>query len=276
MASLRKAANNLIQQLADGCTGAEGLGSMSCAIYDTAWLAMVSKPVDGEVRWLFPECFNFVLSAQTSDGAWPAYGSLVDGLLNTMAALLSMKWHLRMQHIVNCPLPADIESRISRGSTALRDQLQRWDVEASFHVGFEILVPALIRLLEEEELVLEFPQRQSLMMINRKKLENFQPEFLYGRSPTTLIHSLEAFTGQINFDKVAHRLWSGSMLASPSSTAAYLINASIWQDEAEEYLRRVIVSGEGRGTGGVPCAFPITIFETTWVWLLPREKLVVY
>ncbi|TEY51918.1 hypothetical protein BOTCAL_0263g00050 [Botryotinia calthae] len=35
--------------------------------------------------------------------------------------------------------------------------------------------------------------------------------------------------------------------------------------EAEAYLRSAITSSIARGTGSVPCAFPITIFETTWI-----------
>lgn len=54
-------------------------------------------------------------------------------------------------------------------------------------------------------------------------------------------------------------------MASPASTAAYLIHASTWDEEAERYVRKVIVEGQGNGVGGVPSVFPTTIFEMTWV-----------
>lgn len=38
-----------------------------------------------------------------------------------------------------------------------------------------------------------------------------------------------------------------------------------WDDEAEAYLKRVVSIGPGRGSGGVPGAFPTTYFEMTWV-----------
>lgn len=69
----------------------------------------------------------------------------------------------------------------------------------------------------------------------------------------------------IDFDKVAHHKVHGSMMASPSSTAAYLLNVSNWDDEAEAYLRQVIKSGAGRGSGGVPSAYPSMHFEYSWV-----------
>lgn len=55
------------------------------------------------------------------------------------------------------------------------------------------------------------------------------------------------------------------MMASPSSTAAYLMYTSEWDNEAEDYLRHVIKDGPGRGTGAVPSAFPSTYFEYSWV-----------
>ena len=55
-----------------------------------------------------------------------------------------------------------------------------------------------------------------------------------------------------------------SMMASPSSTAAYLMHSSPWHDGAETYFRRAMSSGAGKGNGGIPSAFPSSIFELTW------------
>ncbi|KAI0883796.1 uncharacterized protein GGS22DRAFT_180426 [Annulohypoxylon maeteangense] len=55
------------------------------------------------------------------------------------------------------------------------------------------------------------------------------------------------------------------MMASPASTAAYLMNTSSWVDEAELYLRNVLHRPNNLGSGGVPCAWPTTIFEVSWV-----------
>ncbi|KAM4061076.1 ent-kaur-16-ene synthase [Hirsutella rhossiliensis] len=103
------------------------------------------------------------------------------------------------------------------------------------------------------------------MAMNNEKMSRFKPESLYEQKPSSAIHSLEAFVGKIDFDQVSHHLWQGSMMASPSSTAAYLIHASHWDEEAEAYLRHVIKAGAGHGSGGIPGTFPITHFEYSWV-----------
>jgi chaperone required for assembly of F1-ATPase len=59
---------------------------------------------------------------------------------------------------------------------------------------------------------------------------------LTGSKQTTLTHSLEAFVGTLDYDQVKnHKMPNGSMLVSPSSTAAYLMNTTEWDDKAEAY-----------------------------------------
>jgi hypothetical protein len=262
---LREKAAALVEQLAEKCAQSPGIGSFTPSVYDTAWVAMIPKTADGETRWLFPKCFQLLLDSQLPEGGWDAYASEVDGILNTMAALLALKKHANAPQNTGCALPDDLELRISRATVFLGKKLQHWQVEASIHVGFEILVPALLRQLELESIFFEFPGRRSLLAINDKKLARFDPRMLYRETKTTLIHSLEAFIGGIDFDKVAHHKAFGSMMASPSSTAAYLMHCSTWDDEAEAYIQNVINFGTGRGSGGVPSAFPATVFELAWV-----------
>ena len=54
---------------------------------------MISKKVDGENCWLFPESFRYLLNEQKVDGDWEAHGSDDDDILNSLAALLAMKRH---------------------------------------------------------------------------------------------------------------------------------------------------------------------------------------
>ena len=103
------------------------------------------------------------------------------------------------------------------------------------------------------------------MELNGKKLAKFSPHMLYRNVQSTFLHSLEAFVGGIDFSKVAHHKRLGSMLGSPSSTSAYLMNASEWEDEAEHYLQIVVHHGAGKGSGLSPSAYPSTIFELSWV-----------
>jgi hypothetical protein len=52
-------------------------------------------------------------------------------------------------------------------------------------------------------------------------------------------------------------------MGSPSSTAAYLMHASVWDDEAEAYLRKILKYSAGRANGSVPCAWPTSVFEVS-------------
>lgn len=244
-----------------------GFGAMSCAAYDTAWVAMVTKKVDGEKLWLFPECFDYLLATQAISGGWVnGSGAQIDGILNTAGPLLAMKRHLsqplQLQHD-----PQDLTARIQKATKFLKDELSAWDVSMTDHVGFEIIVPAMLQTLEEEDssCVFSFESKKRLMKIHDAKMSRFRPEYLYGQRRMTALHSLESFIGKIDFDKVAHHKVNGSMLGSPSSTAAYLNHSSTWNEDSEAYLRHVIKFAAGKESGGVPSAFPSTHFEASWV-----------
>ena len=111
------------------------------------------------------------------------------------------------------------------------------------------------------------------MALNAVKLARLGP-ILTSPVQTTLIHTLEAFVGTLDFDKVKHhKMPNGSMLGSPSSTAAYLMNCSTWDPEAEAYLRTVFDHQSSVGNrGGFPSAFPSTLFETSWVSLAASPR----
>ncbi|KAJ6109480.1 Phyllocladan-16-alpha-ol synthase [Penicillium sp. IBT 16267x] len=261
---LHREATVLVNRLTERIEDSHGLGFMSPAIYDTAWVSMIQKPVGEEKRWLFPECFVYILNGQLEDGSWVTYASQIDGILNTAASLLSLKRHFNAPLESNTISQDSLEERINRATCSLQALLQAWDVDATLHVGFEILVPALLGYLETEGIEFSFPGRERLFAIRGQKLARFKPEFLYAPIQTTALHSLEAFIGLIDFDRVRHNKVNGSFMASPSSTAAVLMHASEWDDECEEYLHHVIQDASGKGSGGVPSAFPSTIFEITW------------
>jgi hypothetical protein len=82
--------------------------------------------------------------------------------------------------------------------------VQDWDVEATMHVGFEYLVPALSNMLQSENIHFDFKRRNILMSINEKKISRFQPAFLYAEMKITALRSLETFIGLIDLDRVKH------------------------------------------------------------------------
>ena len=69
------------------------LSTITVAIYDTAWISMVSKDVDGRRCWVFPQCLEFLLEQQLDDGGWESYASKDNGILNTLVGLLAITRH---------------------------------------------------------------------------------------------------------------------------------------------------------------------------------------
>ena len=263
MDRLSQQAQSLVQRLATGCQHGN-LGSATVSVYDTAWLSMVSKPEDGRRTWLFPECFQYLLENQLPNGGWQNYSTRDDGLLNTLAALLAIQKHATESDVSHCPNLSDLEARMSKATTYLQESLQQWDVNENLHVGSEVLIPALLAMLESKNIRFDFPGRQRLEKLEARKLARYDPEVLY-RTPTTFLYCLEAFIDRIDVDKLSHHKTCGSMMASPAATAAYLMRSSVWDSQAEEYLRKAVREGSGASTGGVPCVFPMPVFESSWV-----------
>ena len=245
--------------------GVDGAGSFSCSVYDTAWLSMVTKVVDNEKIWLFPTSFGYVLNSQQANGSWEEYAAPIDGILNTMAALLSLCRHRLSPLQIGELMHLDIDTRISRAAAALQDGLRKWDVASTLHVGYELLVPQLLQMLEVLGFAFDFPGKEFLLELHAQKMSRFDNNLLYQASQTTALHSLEAFVDKIDFNKIKHQTRMGSMLGSPSSTAVYLQHSKDWDSDSENYLHRVMSYGEGKGNGGVPSAFPTTNFEMIWV-----------
>ncbi|KAG6040943.1 hypothetical protein E4U41_006534 [Claviceps citrina] len=246
-----------------------GLCTTSCQVYDTAWVAMISKTANNVKKWLFPECFYHLLKTQSADGGWGVLETTqTAGIMDTSAALLALLRHAKEPLQIVDVSTNEIHQRIERGYASLQQQLSQWnDVEKTNHIGVELIMPALFVYLQQERdsLVFDFPCKKVLESMNKAKMAQFNLQALYTRRPSSALHSLEAFLGQLDFDRVSHHLYHGSMMASPSSTAAYLISASEWSDEAESYLRHIVKAGVGHGNGGIPGTCPTTHFECSWI-----------
>lgn len=258
-------AKRLLQSMVHDYERPDAGGSFSCAVYDTAWVSMLTKRVNGEDLWLFPAAFNYVLKTQELDGGWESYAAEIDGILNTSAALLALcrhrDAHLQLGELVHL----DIHDRISRAEAALRKLLQGWDVVTTLHVGYEIIVPGLLQLLAETGISFDFSGKKILLEHHAYKMSRFDPQIFYQEKPISALHSLEAFIGKVDFERLKHHVRKGSMMGSPSSTAAYLQYSTEWNESCEKYLYRVLSGGAGKGNGGFPSAYPTTNFEIIWV-----------
>ncbi|KAJ7650649.1 Ent-kaurene synthase [Roridomyces roridus] len=231
-------ANSLLCDLLSRHTS-NGLGNMSPSLYDTAWVSMVSK--DGQ--FCFPSAFQYLLDHQAPSGGWEATSD-TDSILNTLAALLSLVKHQ------SAGGDAHLASRIDKAELYLSARFDSWD---HFHGG-----------TRRQGIDFNFPGRDELMRLNAAKLSKLQPDMIYNNF-TPLLHSLEGLIGHLDFDRLGHHKRQGHFMASPSSTAAYLIHASVWDDDCQAYLEEVLSQSAKFDRGSVPCAWPTTFFEISWI-----------
>ena len=225
---------SLLRRLIDNDGSSFEIGTLTSSVYDTAWVALVAKTSGGIKQWLFPSSFIYVLQTQSMSGAWPAHAGedCVDdynAILSTLAALYCLMQHqkmpLQLEHL-HC---SNLKEKIEKGKRSLKDMLKQWDVQNCPAVGFEVLVPNLLSLLEKEDIQFTFPHRAELFETRRQKLAKIPPNALYERAPSALLHSLEAFHSQKDFsvDRMAHQKVNWSIMASPSATASYLVRCKI-------------------------------------------------
>ena len=248
--------------------GLHRLCSMSGSIYDTAWVSMVSKSVNGMSTWLFPTSFHYICDAQNESGGWEG-GDAIDEIINSLACLLSLKRHSNVESGVS-----ELPDKIDMATQFLTVKLSQWDISTTERVAFEIIIPSMLDLLALESIHLQFPEADKLRQLNEAKMSKIDLSLLY-QFPSSVLHSLESFIGKIDFDKMSHHLNDGSMMASPSSTAAYLMYASKWDDTAERYLRDAVENGRRIEEGVVTNVFPIRTFEVSWVEIIFYPLIVV-
>lgn len=238
------------------------LCSVTGSVYCTAWVSMVSKSVNGSSVWVFPTSFQYICDHQQTSGGWEGV-EIVDEIVTTLACLLSLKKHEKIESE-----PSDLTDKIEKAILFLNARLLDWDITKTERIAFEILVPSILSLLEQEGIKFKFPSHDKLLQLKAAKLSKFTLDQLY-KHPSPMLYSLEAFIGIIDFDKVRNHLSNGSMFSSPSSTAAYLMNASHWDERAEKYLTDAVNNGCRYGEGMVACTYPTTNFEFTWVCSCP-------
>lgn len=236
--------------------------SLSESIHNTAWVSMIPSPSKDTGYWLFPRAFDVIVERQLENGGWSSFERSAgqpswetDSIINTMASLLAFL----VRQDSGAEVPDDLEERILRADASLRQMLLSWDISSSDNVGFEVLIPAHLGMLEKYNLRYEFAARPHLMSLYQQKMEKIKPETLYGKGLSTSLYCLEGMVGKIDFDRVAHHKVNGSLLGSPASTAAYLMNTSVWDVDAEAYLRKAMPSN------GAVEVYPSNLFEILWV-----------
>lgn len=256
-------ASTLIGQLINDHDPNYGVGSLTCSVYDTAWVAMVIKHVDGQKRWLFPSSFEYLLHQQQHDGGWQTSASDADGILNTLAALLAFCRHIG--YPLQLTPPEDLTHKKDRAIYFLETKFSKCDVQSTITATLQPFFSSLLQMLEHEGIHFSFLGRDALMHERGRKTPYQSLATLYGNVRTSAAHNLESRVGEVDFNRVGQHKICGSMMASPAATAAYLMGCTNWDDEAEAYLQHIVSIGDSKSVGGVPSKFPTTVFEVTSV-----------
>ncbi|KAK2763882.1 hypothetical protein FQN54_009500 [Arachnomyces sp. PD_36] len=254
----------LFESFANSYHPTYGLGTMSSNIYDTAWVSMVRKPTDGQHVWAFPAAFDALLQHQTPDGSWGGTVSELDSIASTLAGLLAL--HKHAAHSVEAEAH-DIQARILKAKQFLNTALKSLDhllATCTLPVSLELRLPALLDLLEAEGHTFDY-DRTYLTNLQSRKLSKINLDAVFNGPQSSLLHSVEVLIGKIDFQRLAQHKVLGSILASPSATAAYLMYNPVWDEEAEAYLQCAISNGAGLGSGLVAAGYPTTVFEWSWV-----------
>ncbi|KAG8529713.1 uncharacterized protein KY384_005194 [Bacidia gigantensis] len=253
----------LVRQLVDEHDPKYGVGSMTWSPYDTAWVSMVAKSVDGKTQWLFPSAFEHLLQNQHNDGGWHTSSYDTDSIFNTLAATLALAKHIAAPFQLRQPAIDDLKHRQIRAIYYLETRLSQWEAPSASSNRSEIIVVKLLQLLAAEGIEFRFSEQETLYELDRISRAKFDSSLFHSTVRSAAAQFLEGFVGDVDFDRVSQHRISGSIMASPAATAAYLMNSSTWDQEAEQYLAHILNMGSERPTGAVPSQYPTTISEIT-------------
>ena len=243
-------ASTLIRELLDGIHPTYGVGSGVCSIYDTAWVSLVAKTIDGHSRWLFPSSFRYLLDHQQHDGGWQSASSDADGIMHSLAALLSICRHINHPHQMKEGFE-DLKNRKFRAIYFLETKFAACDSDnPDGHFRFHPLATKLLQMLQAEGIEFSFNGKDLFL----PRTENSSAKLNVPIKPSTSSN-----------DQGKQIKVYGSINASPAATAMYLMDHSTWDDEAEAYLSYIISACENNHTRGVPAKFPTTVFEVSGV-----------
>ncbi|KAJ5907809.1 ent-kaurene synthase [Penicillium taxi] len=260
---LSSEANSLLRHVLDDWNPQYGLGNMDNGVYHTAWISLILKAD----QWVFPECFDFLINTQRKDGSWGNPASEVDQICDGLVSLLSIKRHLKGPVSYSKKQEADLKDRSDRASQFIQTTFSKWNIQSydiTLPIGFEMWFPTVLDLLKEEGMEFTVPQMDWILKIRTAKLAKFSNEDLFSGSHSSALYSLEAFIGKADFSRLGQWKELKMVASCPSATAAYLIEAPQWDEDAELYLRHVVRSTISNNRA-VPEMFPSTFFEFSWV-----------
>jgi halimadienyl-diphosphate synthase len=217
--------------------------------YDTAWLASIPAERRKNSAY-FPSALQWLVEHQYDDGSWG--GSLRyehDRLLCTLAALPAVATFGRRSADRAC---------VQRGTRYLWQHAHLLKGEAMELVGFELLLPALVKRAQQAGIPVP-PHLNAYDRQREEKLRLLPAAALY--SPfTTAAHSLEFLGDQADLPGLRATLAAnGAIGNSPAATAYYYTRSG--DANALAYLEGCVSRTDGVMA---PVLHPCETFETLW------------
>ncbi|XP_023511554.1 ent-copalyl diphosphate synthase, chloroplastic isoform X2 [Cucurbita pepo subsp. pepo] len=229
-------------------------GDISISAYDTAWVALIPRVLDGVKTPLFPSSLEWIAQNQLPDGSWGDSGifSAHDRILSTLACVLALNsWKVH-------------PDKSEKGMVFLNKNISKLEDENAEHmlIGFEVAFPSLMEFAKRLNLQVptDSPVLQEINHRRNIKLTRIPKEIMH-KVPTTLLHSLEGMEGMegLYWGKLLKlQAPDGSFLKSPASTAFAFMKTN--NSNCLKYLESVV----NRFNGGVPNVYPVDLFEHIW------------
>ncbi|CAG8510956.1 8935_t:CDS:2 [Ambispora leptoticha] len=250
--------------------------------YDVAWIAMIpdqkykQSQLPRDFKLAFPECFLWLLRFQDARGSWTKIST--KSIAPSLSALLALGlfraragpyFKEKLSDLGVCV--EDFNRVFSKGETFLRKNLNKWNIDEhkTAATPIEMIVSFHLKELEKinPPITFDFPAKDRLCDY-QKRMSKIPADEIFSlasrRSSGEMIHPLEILVSVMNISHVQNLSSYGS---SPAATAAILISAPEWNNEAYKFLRKLISSWrKSDGYSSQKAKSPTNPdFETCWV-----------
>ncbi|XP_044968830.1 ent-kaur-16-ene synthase, chloroplastic-like [Hordeum vulgare subsp. vulgare] len=222
---------------------------LSPSSYDTAWVAMVPLPGSSQEVPCFPQCVEWILQNQHTNGSWGLAhmdsGVKKATLSSTLACVLALqRWNVGREHI-------------RRGIHFIGKHVSVvMDEHIASPTGFNIIFPGMLSLAMGMGLQILIRQADvdGILHLREMELERLAADKSFG-SKAYMAYVAEGLGNLLDWNEVMKfQRRNGSLFNSPSSTAAALIQN--YDDKTLQYLNLLV----SKFDGSVPTVYPINIY----------------
>nr|XP_043623552.1 ent-kaurene synthase 1, chloroplastic-like [Erigeron canadensis] len=218
---------------------------LSVSSYDTAWVAMVPSP-DSPKSPRFPECLNWLIENQLEDGSWGLFHHnqplTKDSLSSTLACIVALKrWNVG-------------EDQINKGLHFIDLNFASvTDKSQPSPVGFEIIFPGMLKYAKHLNIDLPLNETDLSLLLNERAS---QLQRCGSKEKEAYLAYISEGLGDIHYwnTVMKYQMKNGSVLNSPSATAAVLIDHQ--NNGCLSYLTSLL----NKFGNAVPTIYPVDLY----------------